>query len=79
MCSPHTMCGHLPGISYDAIRANSLPLRLHYLCEATDLAAPFDDALGGGWIRTYGSHIVDMLRWLLDAEIAEAMRSAGSR
>lgn len=32
----------------------------------------FDDALGGGWIRAYGSHIVDMLRWLLDAEIAEA-------
>jgi predicted dehydrogenase len=32
----------------------------------------FDDALGGGWIRTYGSHIVDMLRWMLDAEIAEA-------
>ncbi len=31
----------------------------------------FDDALGGGWVRTYGSHMVDMLRWLFDGEIVE--------
>lgn len=23
----------------------------------------FDEALGGGWIRTYGSHVIDALRW----------------
>ena len=32
----------------------------------------FDDALGGGWVRTYGSHMVDMLRWLFDAEIVDS-------
>jgi predicted dehydrogenase len=31
----------------------------------------FDAALGGGWIGAYGSHAIDMLRWLLDAEVTD--------
>ena len=30
-----------------------------------------DKELGGGWIGAFGSHVVDMLRWLLDSEIAD--------
>src|SRR5262249_18552259 len=32
----------------------------------------FDAALGGGWVRSYGSHIIDFARWSL-GEIAEAI------
>lgn len=28
-----------------------------------------DAALGGGWIGAYGSHAIDMLRWLFEAEV----------
>lgn len=31
----------------------------------------FDRALGGGWIGAWGSHAVDTLRWIFDAEITE--------
>jgi predicted dehydrogenase len=30
-----------------------------------------DKELGGGWIGAWGSHAVDMLRWLLDSEVAD--------
>jgi predicted dehydrogenase len=30
-----------------------------------------DKKLGGGYIGAFGSHVVDMLRWLLDSEIAD--------
>jgi predicted dehydrogenase len=30
-----------------------------------------DQQLGGGYIGAFGSHVVDLLRWLLDSEIAD--------
>jgi predicted dehydrogenase len=30
-----------------------------------------DQELGGGYIGAFGSHVVDLLRWLLDSEIAD--------
>jgi predicted dehydrogenase len=29
-----------------------------------------DKELGGGWVGAFGSHAVDLLRWLLDSEVA---------
>ena len=31
----------------------------------------FDRDLGGGWIRSWGSHVVDQIRWLFDSEVAD--------
>jgi predicted dehydrogenase len=31
----------------------------------------FDRALGGGWVGAWGSHAVDTLRWMFDAEVTE--------
>jgi predicted dehydrogenase len=31
----------------------------------------FDSELGGGWVGAWGSHAVDQLRWMFDAEIDE--------
>ena len=30
-----------------------------------------DKELGGGWVGAFGSHVVDLLRWLLDSEVAD--------
>src|SRR5262249_40949366 len=40
-----TRCANPPGISYDAIRPTSLPLRLHYLCDVRVLGTV--PAVGG--------------------------------